>query len=180
MDICNDDTCLLCLDNDSNFTISMGAHNQLYCMICALESIRHTMRCPLTRNIINEIKVFSKINSSNNETKNDKSEILTIKSPNENENLKFQMVIDKILTIENLEDRNQIEKMYEIDPYLLWVGGFEKINGIIDRDMVEHHFNQFGSIQDILIIQITNIGVAKNILKANPNFIEFNERILVI
>ena len=145
METINDTQCLICYENENAFTMRIGGCNHNYCMMCCLESFRNGMHCPLDRGHVKKIKVFNNIPGQ------DEKEILTLTSRNEHENLSFQKVIDHILTIDNLDNREDIEKMGEIDPYLLWVGLFVENEGKVTREMVHNHFNRYGQILDVIV-----------------------------
>lgn len=138
--------CLICLEKVNNFTLSIVGCNHKYCLICGLESMRNTMTCPLDRTIIQQIKVVS--NETNN---NDNEEILTISAPKHAEKITFEIVQKAILSIENLDYRNEISEMYVIDKDLLWMGPFIKNKGKVNIEMIENYFRKFGVIEGIIV-----------------------------
>jgi len=151
-----DNQCLICLNSESRFILSVGGCNHSFCVICGLESIRKNMICPLDRQIIKQLSIFS-INEDNqsqeNHESNVKKEIVVIKSDEGSNKLSFNTVVEKVLKIENMEDKEYIEELFEIDPYLLCIGPFIKNKGQVTKEMVHDSFSQYGPIEDIIVFE---------------------------
>jgi len=172
--------CLICLENTNNFTLSIVGCNHKYCLICGLESMRNTMTCPLDRQIIKQIKIFS--NETTNKSDNIAKEILAISPSQYVDSLNFEMVQKAILSIEGLDCRDEIEEMYVIDKDLLWMGPFVKNKGNVDRQMVEKYLETFGIIEGIIVKENSayimfassqHAMIAKSQVKNNEFFGEF-------
>lgn len=106
------------------------------------------MTCPLDRTSIQQIKVLSNLTTN---CDNIDKEILTISPSRYGDNINFEIVQKAILSIDNLKDRDEIEEMYVIDKYLLWIGPFIKNKGKVNREMIENYFKTFGIIEDVIV-----------------------------